>query len=531
MRVSLRRGSVLALVAGVLVTTALWVAGRRVVQEQEHSLLVDRSEEVALVVSSLAEQSAVPLRSLATVARVTSGAAGPFRADARSVLAQPGPLAALDAAGRYAALLRQEGSRFVLSTTEGSGAPAGAAAPSSVAGAARSALAAGPGVPAPRVFAVGGRRVLGLAMAVRDLPGAVVYEQLTLRKGAVMESTAPFGELAIAVYGGPRADASQLIAATTGRIPLGDGAVGRALTLGDATWLVEVAPRGPLVGALAGFAPWALVAAGAVITLAVAALMEVLGRRRDYALSLVRARTAELEDAQEALVRRERLAAIGNMAAAIGHDLRNPLGAVTNALYLIRRRAGDDPVVRRHVAIAEREVVAATTIAADLLELARPRDPVLRPVSLSGVVEEALSVAPPPPGVMVHRTGANRDRHVLADRDQLRQVVLNLLTNAYQAMPEGGRLLLGEKDREGGTACLQVADSGPGMDAGTMAQVFEPFFTLRPKGVGLGLAVCRRIVDAHGGAITVESQAGSGASFTVTLPRVEVAAAAVGSGR
>ena len=108
-------------------------------------------------------------------------------------------------------------------------------------------------------------------------------------------------------------------------------------------------------------------------------------------------------------------------------------------------------------------------------------------------------------------------RSALADRDQLRQVLLNLLTNAYEAMPEGGTVSFSVRET-GGRLEIRVADSGIGMDEETAARVFEPFFTRKARGIGLGLAVTKRIVDSHGGTISVVTSPGGGSTFTVDLP-------------
>jgi two-component system sensor histidine kinase HydH len=165
-------------------------------------------------------------------------------------------------------------------------------------------------------------------------------------------------------------------------------------------------------------------------------------------------------------------------------------------------------------------VSAATVIVSDLLEFARQRDPVMTDVDTVALVDEVLGVLPPPSGVTVERRAAGPVVAV-ADRDMLRQVLLNVVGNGYQAMPEGGTLTVTVGEDATG-AQLRITDSGVGMSDDVRQKLFEPFFTTKARGVGLGLAVCKRIMDAHGGTITVNSEPGSGSTFIVTVPQVRV---------
>jgi signal transduction histidine kinase len=217
-------------------------------------------------------------------------------------------------------------------------------------------------------------------------------------------------------------------------------------------------------------------------------------------------------------VLQERLAAIGQVAAAVGHELRNPLGVLTNALYLIRARVPEPEreAVGRHLDIAEREVAASANIVESLLDFAREREPATASVDLADLLEEALSVAPPPADVRVERRIETLPS-IRADRQQLRQVLLNLLTNGYEAMDGSGTLTLDARPVNGHVE-LRVADTGTGMDPETAARVFEPFFTTKAKGIGLGLPVTKRIMEMHGGTIVAESEAGAGTTFVLTVP-------------
>jgi signal transduction histidine kinase len=296
-------------------------------------------------------------------------------------------------------------------------------------------------------------------------------------------------------------------------------------------WLVAVQSTAPLTGSFANQAYWVVLATGLVLTALVGIVLVTVLRRRDYAMALVAERTEaleesmrELEHTQEQLVRSERLAAIGELASVVGHELRNPLGVITNAHYLLRnvlQRKDPDPDADRHLATAEREVGAATLIVSDLLDYARAREPVTSAVDVADLISEVQSVLPAPPEVTVVRADEPGLPSVRADRDQLRQVLLNVLSNAYEAVgPNGGTVTIRTASTDAKVS-IAVADTGVGMDDETRAQMFEPFFTRKTRGTGLGLAVTRRIVDSHGGVIDIDSTPGRGTTFTVDFPVAE----------
>jgi len=300
----------------------------------------------------------------------------------------------------------------------------------------------------------------------------------------------------------------------------------RRIPVGGTKWLLAAQARNPLGGSFPNAVPWIVLAVGLIGAGVATGVLLILQRRRDYALTLVDARTAELHasleelsDTQARLVFQERLAAIGQVAAAVGHELRNPLGVLTNSLYLIRTAlpGGDTERIERHLTTAEREIGAAVVIVEGLLDFARQSEPELEEFDLDDLVDEALSVAPPPAGIDVARRRPDEIGGVRADRQQLRQVLLNLLTNAYAAM-DGEGVLMVDAVAAGRRVEIRVSDTGVGMDEDTVNHIFDPFYTRKAKGIGLGLAVTRRIVEAHGGTIVVRSAPGEGTTFAVRLP-------------
>jgi two-component system sensor histidine kinase HydH len=231
-----------------------------------------------------------------------------------------------------------------------------------------------------------------------------------------------------------------------------------------------------------------------------------------------------LETYREDLVERnrnaERLATIGQFAANIGHELRNPLGVVESSLYLLRQHLGEDaahaPQIAKHLDRIGTEVKRANQTIADLLDLARNKPPKRQPTDLRLLVESAADASLLPSAVTFESTvPAGLMGNV--DADQLRQVLVNLIMNACQALGGRGHLLVhGEASADGGTR-LRVRDDGPGVPEEDRRRVFEALFTTRAKGSGLGLALCRRIMDGHGGTVELESTT-TGASFLLTIP-------------
>jgi len=221
------------------------------------------------------------------------------------------------------------------------------------------------------------------------------------------------------------------------------------------------------------------------------------------------------------LVDHERLAAVGEMASAVGHELRNPLTAISNALFLIRASlpGGLDPETERHLRMAERETTRASSITEDVMAFVRPRYAVAAPIDVSEVVATALATAPPPHGVRVEKDLA--ESRLFADRDHMVEVLANLLSNAYEAMPTGKVTVRARPER--GWIVLSVGDTGPGMEKPVSDRVFEPFFTTRHRGTGLGLAIVRRLVEDHGGTVEVRSTPGQGTTFVLRLPAAPAA--------
>jgi signal transduction histidine kinase len=228
---------------------------------------------------------------------------------------------------------------------------------------------------------------------------------------------------------------------------------------------------------------------------------------------------ADLRQAQERLLRQERLAALGELSAAVAHEVRNPLGVIFNSLGSIRRLLRPQGDARMLLDIVGEEAERLNRIVGDLLDFARPSQPQLRPEPLDRVVEEAVAAALAGRSgeVEVVREVAPGLPLVPLDARLVRQAVVNLAINAAQAMPRGGRLTVRLRT-EPRAAVLELEDTGGGISDDVRGRIFEPFFTTKATGTGLGLAVVKRIVDGHGGEVGVTSRPGAGTTFTLRFP-------------
>lgn len=248
-------------------------------------------------------------------------------------------------------------------------------------------------------------------------------------------------------------------------------------------------------------------------------------RRRDrYSAALVQEQMRAINAAQARVAQSEKLAVLGQLAATVAHEVRNPLAVIRSAAQDIAERLPPTDVDgQRSSSFITAEIDRLTNVVSSLLALARPLKIERRPVAVATLFERALLLA----------RGAAHANHVPVrhrsptglpavnvDADLVCQVLLDLLANAAEATSDGGEVTM-EAGAVADGVEITVADSGPGVPPELRARVFEPFFTTRPGGTGLGLAVARQIVEAHGGHIAVGDRPGGGARFTVRLPRAD----------
>lgn len=236
----------------------------------------------------------------------------------------------------------------------------------------------------------------------------------------------------------------------------------------------------------------------------------------------------ELKALQDHGKRNERLAAMGEMAVELAHEIRNPLGSIELFASLLEKELPDRSDTARwaeNIRVGSRSL---NNIVSNMLHFARPITPVMREVDLSGLASEVLDFTEPitrQRGVTVEKSLAASRSAVCGDRDLLKQMMLNLILNSLQAMPSKGTIGVSTRNPHPAAGAagaarveLVIRDSGLGIAADNLKRIFDPFFTTSKRGTGLGLSVVHRIVERHSGAISVESRLGEGTTFTVSLP-------------
>lgn len=241
----------------------------------------------------------------------------------------------------------------------------------------------------------------------------------------------------------------------------------------------------------------------------------------------VAARTKELnqtlerlQDAQESLVRREKLALLGHLASGVGHELRNPLGVMSNAVFYLDMVLEQSPQnVREYLGILRQQIALSGKIVNDLLDFSRINPAQRQTTTVRSIAAAQLERLAPLEGITVEEDFPETLPNVHVDPVHAGQVVMNLLTNAVQAMGEkGGTLRLRGKLNGGDVVVLEVSDTGPGVAPENLERIFEPLFTTKARGIGLGLAVSKSLAQANGGDLAVTSEPGQGATFVFAMP-------------
>jgi signal transduction histidine kinase len=237
----------------------------------------------------------------------------------------------------------------------------------------------------------------------------------------------------------------------------------------------------------------------------------------------VEERTQELHAAQDELLKKERLSTLGQLTATVAHELRNPLSAIRNTAYAIREVAGPDAMqFMRPLARIERSILRCETLVSDLLEFTRPKESTKNPVPLDHWLGEILDDQTLRDGIVLERRLGAAETLVALDAEQFRRVINNIIENAVQAIDGND-----ERGQQGRITVTTVAsdfveilveDSGPGIPADVLPRVFEPLFSTKGFGTGLGLPTVKKIVEQHDGSIWITSAAGHGAAVHIRLP-------------
>lgn len=239
----------------------------------------------------------------------------------------------------------------------------------------------------------------------------------------------------------------------------------------------------------------------------------------------VEARTRELKSAQDELIKKERLAAIGQMASVVGHEIRNPLAVINNSIYFIKTKnnavPAPDPKVAKHISIIESEIRQANGIIDEILGFARTRELNPKIMHINSYLEDLTMSFPVPPHVELVKSLAPENPVVSIDPDEMAQAIRNLIKNGIEVMPEHGKVYVRSEVVDPGTVRVDVEDTGPGIPKETLEKIFAPFFTTKARGTGLGLAVVKKVADRHKGRVEVTSVVGQGTCFRIFLPIVQ----------
>ena len=251
-----------------------------------------------------------------------------------------------------------------------------------------------------------------------------------------------------------------------------------------------------------------------------------LERYRQNLELMVADRTRELEAVQQELVKREKLAVLGQLTATVSHELRNPLGVIRSSNFYLQRKSGKaDKKQQKHFRRIDEQVALCDTIVADLLEFTRGRNINIVRQQLSDWMPEVIEQIEESEGIEISMETAENLPSLPHDRDKMRRVMINVLDNALQAVKARSKdnadfqpEISVRTAMEGGVVAIHITDNGIGMDSETTMRAFEPLFTTRARGTGIGLAIVKKIVEEHKGRITLHSRPGQGTEMKITLP-------------
>jgi len=289
--------------------------------------------------------------------------------------------------------------------------------------------------------------------------------------------------------------------------------------VGGRQWTIRCTPTPFFTAEHRTWYAWGVLVAGLMFTGLLGTYFFVSIGRAVRVQALVEERTKELRDAQERMIRHEKLAVLGQLAGGVGHELRNPLGAIKNAAYFLGMAIEKpEPEVKETLAIMAKEIGRCDGIIKSLLEYARPKAPLHRKVDVKSVLRSVAARVDVPGTVELVWELDEATPMVEGDPDQLAEVFENIIVNGIEAMSNGGPLVIRSRAANARHVAVSITDTGEGIPDENLGKLFEPLFSSKARGIGLGLAVVSTIVKAHDGTIEVESKAGKGTTFTVTLP-------------
>jgi signal transduction histidine kinase/CheY-like chemotaxis protein len=506
----------------VTAAVALALVSRDVTDRQAHELLNERASELSAILSVSITDARSNLR-IAGLAATSAHGKVTFDSVAGTAAAQ----------GRATTVVLQDrGSGLVTIDAAGPlAAKAGAPVDPVVRNAINRALSS-PDMIAEIVTRAGARDVI-LALATPGNDPQVTYTEspVTPATPAPSSANSPYRELNVAVYAGNRARADQQILVSGDEPGQGSNVAERPLKVGADSWIIRVSARDPLVGSVAVVFPQLVLWTGIALALAVGLLVNILVRRRAYALRLVAERTRSLLEAQQAAERANE--AKSEFLSRMSHELRTPLNAVMGFAQLV---AMDDLTndqqenieqIRRggsHLLDLINEILDISQIESGNMSMS------LESVSLIDVIDEAARlIAPLADDRTIHLlavTEHDPDWHVFADRQRLKQILLNLLSNGIKYNHPGGSVSISCFEASPGRVRVQVTDTGPGIPPEKRDLLFIPFERLGAEqttieGTGVGLALSRRLAEAMDSHLDLDTTPGRGSTFWVELPLVD----------
>jgi signal transduction histidine kinase/ActR/RegA family two-component response regulator len=509
---------VLATLAG---SGALALVARNVSDNQEHTLLKERTDELSALLSSTVNDARATLRG-AGAAAVDGG-----QSDLFLTLAVPSTVN-----GAQVVVARERGGTFTTIARAGTDAPAvGAPISTEAADVARRALTSKDMVTGI-VGASSTRRII-LALAAPGDTKAVVFLNSALgpARAAPTDPNSPYRELNVAVYAGTQQQADQLVL-VSGDVPRPGGSEAtKVFPIGAEKWLLAVSAREPLVGSLATAFPWLVFGSGVALAFVLGLLVEVLIRRRAYALRLVEERTRSLLEARVAAEKANR--AKSEFLSRMSHELRTPLNAVLGFGQLLELD-GLTPDQAENVSQITKGGAHLLDLINEILDISQIESGHMsmspEAVLVSDVVDAAVALLRPlAEERSVHLIGGTDHgcaQYIFADRQRLKQILLNLIGNGIKYNRQGGSVSISCFQPVRGKLRIQVTDTGPGISPDQFHLLFAPFERLGAEqtsvpGTGVGLALSRGLAEAMGGELDVESTPGRGSSFWVEFPIVE----------
>ena len=234
-------------------------------------------------------------------------------------------------------------------------------------------------------------------------------------------------------------------------------------------------------------------------------------------------KNVQSNEVQEQMVRAEKLSAVGTLASGVSHELRNPLSAIKNAVFLLKRKLSKEAIpdidekIIQFLDIMDSEIDRCSKIISDLLGFTRVSKPTRFSADINTIVNDSLSRVEIAENIKLSKNLKPDLPLIMIDTNQIGQVLINLIENAYQAMTDGGNLKISTKVSDGFME-VEVGDSGCGIPEKEIKKIFDPLFTTKPRGTGIGLAVCHGIIQKHNGVIDVKSQEGVGTTMFIRLP-------------